>query len=42
MQIANLNQLTPFTTADGSTIRALAGLAWAPARSHHDTEMTGR
>jgi mannose-6-phosphate isomerase-like protein (cupin superfamily) len=32
MHKANLTELTAFITADGSTIRELAGPAWTPAR----------
>jgi mannose-6-phosphate isomerase-like protein (cupin superfamily) len=33
MHVANLSELEPFTTLDGSTIRELAGPAWTPARN---------
>ena len=33
LQKANLSELTPFTTLDGSTIRELAGPAWTAARN---------
>jgi mannose-6-phosphate isomerase-like protein (cupin superfamily) len=40
MEKANLEQLTPFTTTDGSTIRELAGPAWSPVRHQSLAEAT--
>jgi mannose-6-phosphate isomerase-like protein (cupin superfamily) len=40
MQIANLNSLEPFTTADGSSIRELAGPSWTKARNQSLAEAT--
>ena len=40
MHRANLEQLTPFTTLDGSRIRELAGPAWTPARNQSLAEAT--
>ena len=33
MHLSRLDDLQPFTTLDGSTIRELAGPAWTPARN---------
>ena len=40
MEKANLEQLTPFITADGSAIRELAGPAWTPVRHQSLAEAT--
>jgi mannose-6-phosphate isomerase-like protein (cupin superfamily) len=40
MHVANLEELEPFTTLDGSTIRELAGPAWTPARNQSLAEAT--
>lgn len=40
MEKANLEQLEPFITADGSTIRELAGPAWTAARNQSLAEAT--
>jgi mannose-6-phosphate isomerase-like protein (cupin superfamily) len=40
MQIAKLNDLTSFTTLDGSAIRELAGPAWTDARNQSLAEAT--
>jgi mannose-6-phosphate isomerase-like protein (cupin superfamily) len=37
---ANLNELEPFVTKDGSAIRELAGPAWAPVRNQSLAEAT--
>jgi mannose-6-phosphate isomerase-like protein (cupin superfamily) len=37
---ANLHQLPAFVTADGSTIRELAGPSWTPARAQSLAEAT--
>jgi mannose-6-phosphate isomerase-like protein (cupin superfamily) len=33
MHVSKLDDLEPFTTLDGSTIREIAGPAWTPARN---------
>jgi mannose-6-phosphate isomerase-like protein (cupin superfamily) len=33
MHLSKLDELEPFTTLDGSTIREIAGPAWTPARN---------
>ena len=40
MQVANLNSLESFTTADGSSIRELAGPSWTQARNQSLAEAT--
>jgi mannose-6-phosphate isomerase-like protein (cupin superfamily) len=40
MQIANLNSLESFITADGSSIHELAGPAWTKARNQSLAEAT--
>ena len=40
MHKANLDELTQFTTLDGSGIRELAGPAWTPARNQSLAEAT--
>jgi mannose-6-phosphate isomerase-like protein (cupin superfamily) len=40
MEIAKLEQLTSFITADGSAIRELAGPAWTEARNQSLAEAT--
>jgi mannose-6-phosphate isomerase-like protein (cupin superfamily) len=40
MQVANLNEVEPFTTLDGSTIREVAGPAWTAARNQSLAEAT--
>lgn len=40
MEKANLSALAAFVTADGSTIRELAGPAWTPARHQSLAEAT--
>ena len=40
MHVANLDDLEPFTTLDGSTIRELAGPAWTPAGNQSLAEAT--
>lgn len=40
MRKANLEELDPFTTLDGSTIRELAGPAWSDARNQSLAEAT--
>jgi mannose-6-phosphate isomerase-like protein (cupin superfamily) len=40
MEKANLEQLESFITADGSSIRELAGPAWTPARNQSLAEAT--
>ncbi|HEY2259585.1 MAG: cupin domain-containing protein [Geminicoccaceae bacterium] len=40
MEKANLAQLEAFITADGSSIRELAGPAWTPARNQSLAEAT--
>jgi mannose-6-phosphate isomerase-like protein (cupin superfamily) len=40
MDKANLEQLEAFITADGATIRELAGPAWTPARNQSLAEAT--
>jgi mannose-6-phosphate isomerase-like protein (cupin superfamily) len=40
VQIANLDELEPFTTLDGSTIRELAGPAWTEARNQSLAQAT--
>ncbi|HET9104408.1 MAG TPA: cupin domain-containing protein [Solirubrobacteraceae bacterium] len=40
MEKANLEDLTAFITADGSSIRELAGPAWSPARNQSLAEAT--
>jgi mannose-6-phosphate isomerase-like protein (cupin superfamily) len=40
MDKANLEQLEPFITADGATIRELAGPAWTQARNQSLAEAT--
>jgi mannose-6-phosphate isomerase-like protein (cupin superfamily) len=40
MHLSKLDELEPFTTLDGSTIRAIAGPAWTPARNQSLAEAT--
>jgi mannose-6-phosphate isomerase-like protein (cupin superfamily) len=40
MHLAKLDDLTPFTTLDGSTIREIAGPSWTPARNQSLAEAT--
>jgi mannose-6-phosphate isomerase-like protein (cupin superfamily) len=40
MHLSKLDELEPFTTLDGSTIREIAGPAWTPARSQSLAEAT--
>jgi mannose-6-phosphate isomerase-like protein (cupin superfamily) len=40
MHVANLDELEPFITLDGSSIRELAGPAWTPAREQSLAEAT--
>jgi mannose-6-phosphate isomerase-like protein (cupin superfamily) len=40
MEKANLGELRPFTTLDGSEIRELAGPAWTPVRNQSLAEAT--
>jgi mannose-6-phosphate isomerase-like protein (cupin superfamily) len=40
MEIAQLDQLEAFITADGSSIRELAGPAWSPVRNQSLAEAT--
>ena len=40
MHLAKLDDLEPFTTLDGSTIREIAGPAWTPARNQSLAEAT--
>ena len=40
MEIANLEDLTPFTTLDGSGIRELAGPSWTQAENQSLAEAT--
>jgi mannose-6-phosphate isomerase-like protein (cupin superfamily) len=40
MHISKLDDLEPFTTLDGSTIREIAGPAWTPARNQSLAEAT--
>jgi mannose-6-phosphate isomerase-like protein (cupin superfamily) len=40
MHLSKLNELEPFTTLDGSTIREIAGPAWTPARNQSLAEAT--
>jgi mannose-6-phosphate isomerase-like protein (cupin superfamily) len=40
MHVSNLDDLAPFTTLDGSTIREIAGPAWTPARNQSLAEAT--
>jgi mannose-6-phosphate isomerase-like protein (cupin superfamily) len=40
MEKSNLQELEPFITADGSTIRELAGPAWSPVRHQSLAEAT--
>jgi mannose-6-phosphate isomerase-like protein (cupin superfamily) len=40
MHLSKLDDLAPFTTLDGSTIRELAGPSWTPARNQSLAEAT--
>jgi mannose-6-phosphate isomerase-like protein (cupin superfamily) len=40
MHLSKLDDLTPFTTLDGSTIREIAGPSWTPARNQSLAEAT--
>lgn len=40
MHLSKLDDLAPFTTLDGSTIREIAGPAWTPARNQSLAEAT--
>jgi len=40
MHLSRLEDLEPFTTLDGSTIREIAGPAWTPARNQSLAEAT--
>ena len=40
MHLSKLDELDPFTTVDGSTIREIAGPAWTPARNQSLAEAT--
>ena len=40
MFLAKLDDLEPFTTLDGSTIREIAGPSWTPARNQSLAEAT--
>src|SRR5688572_15227683 len=40
MHLSRLDDLEPFTTLDGSTIREIAGPAWTPARNQSLAEAT--
>ena len=40
MHLSKLDDLDPFTTLDGSTIREIAGPAWTPARNQSLAEAT--
>jgi mannose-6-phosphate isomerase-like protein (cupin superfamily) len=40
MHVSHLDELAPFTTLDGSTIREIAGPAWTPARNQSLAEAT--
>ena len=40
MHVSKLDDLEPFTTLDGSTIREIAGPAWTPARNQSLAEAT--
>lgn len=40
MHLAKLDDLTPFQTLDGSTIREIAGPGWTPARNQSLAEAT--
>jgi mannose-6-phosphate isomerase-like protein (cupin superfamily) len=40
MHLSKLEDLQPFTTPDGSTIREIAGPAWTPARNQSLAEAT--
>ena len=40
MHLSKLDQLEPFTTLDGSTIREIVGPAWTPARNQSLAEAT--
>jgi mannose-6-phosphate isomerase-like protein (cupin superfamily) len=40
MHVSNLDDLEPFTTLDGSTIREIVGPAWTPARNQSLAEAT--
>jgi mannose-6-phosphate isomerase-like protein (cupin superfamily) len=40
MHLSRLDDLTPFETLDGSTIRELVGPAWTPARNQSLAEAT--
>jgi mannose-6-phosphate isomerase-like protein (cupin superfamily) len=40
MHLVKLDDLEPFTTLDGSTIREIAGPAWTPARNQSLAEAT--
>jgi mannose-6-phosphate isomerase-like protein (cupin superfamily) len=40
MHVSKLDDLEPFTTLDGSTIREIVGPAWTPARNQSLAEAT--
>jgi mannose-6-phosphate isomerase-like protein (cupin superfamily) len=40
MHLSKLDELEPFTTLDGSTIREIVGPAWTPARNQSLAEAT--
>jgi mannose-6-phosphate isomerase-like protein (cupin superfamily) len=40
MHVSRLDELTSFTTLDGSTIREIVGPAWTPARNQSLAEAT--
>ena len=40
MHLSKLEELEPFTTLDGSTIREIVGPAWTPARNQSLAEAT--
>jgi mannose-6-phosphate isomerase-like protein (cupin superfamily) len=40
MHLSKLDDLEPFTTLDGSTIREIAGPSWTPARNQSLAEAT--
>ena len=40
MHLSKLDDLEPFTTLDGSTIREIAGPAWTPARNQSLAQAT--
>jgi mannose-6-phosphate isomerase-like protein (cupin superfamily) len=42
MHLSKLDDLEPFTTLDGSTIREIAGPSWTPARNQSLAEATVR